>query len=259
MSKEINNYLDKEELLQEIIKIQTDPNADKTLFATQCMLIINNLKKSPKFAGYTSNWTEDYISNSIYKMLKYIHNFDHTKISKITGEPVSPFAYLTQIAKAAFIEVINRRKKEERNIKETVQYRNLEDLPENLSKGVNEHKETTKEEYKKDVKEYSLRTLSFEGKKYDSVYEILKTIHDRGERKIKLIYPKKYVISLDEYEKITNIGKFEYLSLTRKTYNQKKKDEDLEEEIDSDILEMLKNDLEEWEYNPYSDEEGDDE
>jgi DNA-directed RNA polymerase specialized sigma24 family protein len=166
-----NNYLDKEELLEEIIKIQNDPNADKTKFATFCMLIINNLRKRPQFSGYSNNWAEDYTSNSIYKMLKYIHNFDHTKISKITGEPVSPFAYLTQIAKAAFIEVIVKRKKEESYIKEAFQYHELDDLIQNAHSNL-ENKSSINSDSNDSIEYFNLRKKSYRQKKKEPEEEI---------------------------------------------------------------------------------------
>lgn len=236
-----HNYLEKDDLLKEIIKIQTDPNADKTMFATQCMLIINNLKKRPQFSGYTSNWTEDYVSNSIYKMLKYIHNFDHTRISKITKQPVSPFAYLTQIAKAAFIEVINRRKGEEEHIKETFQYHELDDLIQ-----LSNYKLLPNRTYSDEVNGimyYNLRKMSIDGTKFETLYDLIKFLKDRGEKKLHIEYPKKYRLTMEEYEQIGTLGPFEYLSLSKKSYKQKKKDvvELCEEEVE-DIL----GSLDEW-------------
>lgn len=237
-----HNYLEKDDLLQEIIKIQTDPNADKTKFAEQCMLIINNLKKRPQFAGYTSNWTEDYVSNSIYKMLKYIHNFDHTRISKITKQPVSPFAYLTQIAKAAFIEVINRRKGEEEHIKETFQYHDLDELVQ-----MSNYKIIPNREYSDEVngiKYYNLRKLSIEDNKFDTLYDLIKFLKDRGEKKLHIEYPKKYTLSIAEYEKIGTLGPFEFLNLSKKSYKQKKKD--VIEELCEEELEDILGSLDEW-------------
>jgi len=245
------NYLDKEELLQEIINIQTNPNADKTKFATQCMLIINNLKKRPQFSGYTSNWTEDYVSNSIYKMLKYIHNFDHTRISKITNEPVSPFAYLTQIAKAAFFEVINKRKREDGYIKETVQYQELEDLVQHAYRNIEDIKTNEQIERIKlenEVISYNLRKLEIDGNRFETIRDMLQYLWDKGERKIKIEYPKKYNISLEEYDAIGKIGHFDYLNLTKKTYKQKKKEEEPELE---DIEELIKTDIDDWSDDPF--------
>lgn len=238
-----HNYLEKDDLLEEIIKIQTDPNADKTKFAIQCMLIINNLKKRPQFSGYTSNWTEDYISNSIYKMLKYIHNFDHTRISKITGQPVSPFAYLTQIAKAAFIEVINRRKNEESLIKETFQYHELDELIHMANIKMNENSSTELVD-ERGIKHYNLRKLEIDGVKFTSIYEMLKFLKERGDNRLKIEYPKKYTLSIAEYEQIGTLGVFEYLSLTKKSYKQKKKE--VEDEFTDEEVEEFMGSLDEW-------------
>lgn len=242
-----HNYLEKEELLEEIIKIQSDPNADKTKFATQCMLIINNLKKRPQFSGYTSNWTEDYVSNSIYKMLKYIHNFDHTRISKITNEPVSPFAYLTQIAKAAFLEVINKRKKEESYIKETYQYHELDDLVSAAYMNIERMSTIDSECFVQDnIVHYNLRKLVIDDVRFETIYDMLKYLWEKDVRRVKIEYPKKYNISLEEYEKISSIGTFDYLNLVKKSYGPKKKEPEIEVLQDEEIEEMIRTDIDDW-------------
>jgi DNA-directed RNA polymerase specialized sigma24 family protein len=236
-----NNYLEREDLLREIIKIQTDPNADKTEFATQCMLIIKNLRKRPQFSGYSNNWAEDYVSNSIYKMLKYIHNFDHTRISKITGDPVSPFAYLTQIAKAAFIEVIVKRKNEESHIKETFQYHELEDLIQNAYNNV--ENKSTLSNHDSRVEHFNLRKLEIDGIRFTTIYDMLKYFKDNGRERLFIEYPKKYSIDLEEYAKINSLGVFEYLNLVKKSYKQKKKEP--EPEPTPEELEII-TDIDTW-------------
>ena len=67
-----------------------------------------------KYSGYT--YTDDFVSDSYYKVLAYLHNFDHTKKSKTTGQFVSPFSYISQIINNAIVFVINKKKNENDNI-----------------------------------------------------------------------------------------------------------------------------------------------
>ena len=218
----MSNYIDKDELVAAIIKIQSDPNADKTEFVKLCLLVIHNLRRRTNFSQYTTNWTEDYTSNAIYKMLKYIHNFNPNRISTITGEKVSAFAYLTQIAKAAFFEVINKRKKEEIGIKDRIQ---MHELEYSINNPTREHTNysTYEPEDTNEIKSYNMSRMSLEGNKFQSIYDVLKFLKDRGETHVKLVYPKKYMVNMDEYNQICTIN-FEYLDLTRKSYKPKKEE-----------------------------------
>lgn len=56
-----------------------------------------------------------------------------------------------------------------------------------------------------------------------TIYDMLKFLKERGDNKLKIEYPKKYTLSLDEYEKIGTLGAFEYLSLTKKSYKTEEK------------------------------------
>lgn len=62
------------------------------------------------FSGYS--YHDEFVSDSVYKVLKYLDNFDHTIISKITGQPVNAFSYISQIIHNAVIFVINKRNRD---------------------------------------------------------------------------------------------------------------------------------------------------
>ena len=72
---------------------------------------------------------------------------------------------------------------------------------------------------------------------------MLKFLKERGDRKLKIEYPKKYNLSIEEYNMITELGNFEYLSLTKKSYKQKKKEILLDEE--EEIIDLFGT-LDEW-------------
>lgn len=79
-------------------------------FGAIILLMIQNILRKPQFSNY--NYTDDFYSDSIYKILKYLHNFNHTKISERTGLPYNAFSYISEIIHNSVIFIINMRKKE---------------------------------------------------------------------------------------------------------------------------------------------------
>ena len=83
---------------------------DMELLMTMALKLVDKLASSSRFSGYT--YLDEMKSLAIENIFKYSRNFDSSKISKRTGHYVSAFAYLTQIAFAAFIFIINKYEKE---------------------------------------------------------------------------------------------------------------------------------------------------
>ena len=71
--------------------------------------MIKKILTKPQFSGYS--FKDDFYSDASYKILKYIHNFDHTKKSKITGLYVNAFSYVSQIIHNSIIYIIGEHKK----------------------------------------------------------------------------------------------------------------------------------------------------
>ena len=71
--------------------------------------MIKKILTKPQFSGYS--FKDDFYSDASYKILKYIHNFDHTKTSKITGLHVNAFSYVSQIIHNSIIYIIGEHKK----------------------------------------------------------------------------------------------------------------------------------------------------
>ena len=79
-------------------------------FGSIVLLMIKNILTKPQFSGYT--YKPDFYSDASYKILKYLHNFDHKLISERTGQTVNAFAYVTQIIHNSILFVINTNNKE---------------------------------------------------------------------------------------------------------------------------------------------------
>lgn len=84
-------------------------------FGAIIILMIKNILRKPNFSK--EHCYDDFYSDAYYKILKYLHNFDHKKISAISGYEVNAFAYISQIIHNSIIHVIKQRKSEERKVK----------------------------------------------------------------------------------------------------------------------------------------------
>ena len=82
-------------------------------FGAIILLMIEKILTKPNFSGYT--YHDEFYSDAIHKILKYLHNFNHNLKSKRTGQPVNAFAYISQIIHNSVIYVINSKKKERDN------------------------------------------------------------------------------------------------------------------------------------------------
>ena len=84
------------------------------VFGSIVILMIRKILTKPNFSGYT--WTEDFISDSCYRVFKYLHNFEPSKISKISGQSVNAFAYVSQIIHNSIVAIIKQKQKEQKDI-----------------------------------------------------------------------------------------------------------------------------------------------
>lgn len=87
-------------------------------FGKIIMEMIGHIMTKSQFRGYS--YHDDFTSDAVYKILKYLDNFDHTKISKISGQSVSAFSYITQIIHNAFLFIILKKKKDQEFITEQI-------------------------------------------------------------------------------------------------------------------------------------------
>lgn len=109
-------------LKEKVIKMSEETSADNysyNKFGSIILLMTKKILTKPQFSGYS--YKDAFFSDSTYKILKYLGNFDHTLISKRSGEPVNAFAYLTQIIHNSIIFVISSHKKDQEHIQKQTQ------------------------------------------------------------------------------------------------------------------------------------------
>lgn len=114
-------------LKDKVIKLSEDCCIDKNTyerFGYVIMQMISHIMTKSQFRGYS--YQDDFTSDAVYKILKYLDNFDHTKISKISGQSVSAFSYITQIIHNAFLFIILKKKKDHEFIAEQMMIKRAE-------------------------------------------------------------------------------------------------------------------------------------
>lgn len=109
------NYVNNEDLLKALIHYKQNladcaaKGLDKPPipeYIGQCVLLIaTNLANHKSFNGYSPDWKEEMIGDSLENVFQYLHNFDQEKTK-------NPFAYFTQIMWWAFVRRIQKEKKQ---------------------------------------------------------------------------------------------------------------------------------------------------
>ena len=201
--------LTKAKLKDKIVSLSVETSTDQKSFerfGEIILLMIKNILKKPQFSGYT--YRDDFYSDAVYKILKYLHNFDHRMISERTGQTVNAFAYISQIIHNSIIAIINTKKKEQDNIKKQISMEHLNHefqiSPTDYSqlklwdeKKANEHLDVS-----------IVETIELREIKTTLVDEIRK-LESEIERvtRLNLYYPKDYRISFEEYNELKELLK----------------------------------------------------
>ena len=232
---------------RELIDAGANPDYTRQRFGEMVLLIIDNLMKKPCFSGYTENWSEDFKSNAIYKIFLYIHNFDPNKISKNTGKKVSSFAYLTQITYMAFVEVINKRKAEEKKMFQTMIP--LQDVKVDYYTQDREYNASSIDDFEP-VSDIFIADLSDMDLKDGELYEhVVKLAKQHAN--LHIMYPENYPcniddrnsISMDEYMKIMSVN-HDLLRITKKI-----QEPEVKEEFDEDdVCFLIDDEVQDWEW-----------
>lgn len=194
----------KTKLKERIVKLSEKTEIDKESyerFGHIILLMIKNILKKPQFSGYT--YKDDFYSDAIYKILKYLHNFDHNKTSKITGQSVNAFAYISQIIHNSILYILNKKKKEQELLDKQV---DMEHLNHNLElKYKTYYNEVEQADYDKYAGSNIEISESITLKRIPlSLIEEIQNLQSEIDKvqKLEIIYPKDYRISFDEYNEL---------------------------------------------------------
>lgn len=165
-------------------------------FGEIILLMINRILTKPQFSGYT--YRDDFYSDAVYKVVKYLHNFNHNLISERTGLPVNAFAYISQYIHNSVLYIIGKKKKENDSIRELIRIKNIE-RPESF-KGVDLAfnadmvKDTEDNIIDIELTEIVPGDLTIKLKEANELIE-----SDPLIQRVNIIYPETYNINFDEY------------------------------------------------------------
>jgi len=164
---------------------------DKNVFGGMVMVVMNKIITRPNFSGYS--YKPEMKSLATEHIFKYTWRFDSYRQSKISGQFISSFTYISTIIFNAFIATINKQNDEIKKIKSDF-----------LETQKMKHREPNRSTYGLAASEIdkSVNIINIPGTLFE---EIKKIKIDVGDILIK--YPDDYKISMDEYNDITEYTK----------------------------------------------------
>lgn len=185
------------DLKNEIIKLSESVKISKEsheYFGKIIILMIKKILTKPNFAGYS--WYDDFYSDSCFRVFKYIHNFDHTLKSSVTGSEVSCFSYITQIIHNSILAIINEKNKQSKEMESLVKSHNIEYgiISESENKSIYDDQDDRK--YTKKIDEFT----------FENIEMALKEAKDLNFKNCEIIY-NNHTISMDDYASICEIFK----------------------------------------------------
>lgn len=169
-------------------------------FGEIILLMIKNILKKPNFSGYT--WKEDFYSDATYRVLKYLHNFNHTKTSEKTGQSVNAFSYISQIIHNSIVYIINTNN-QEIDITDKLSQTEGEELGIEKVKTLDKTSISEKINEKFIIQKQDLSNTSL----FNLLSEFIDSSNYDKDFNYSFEYPKNYLISLDEFAKLRDILK----------------------------------------------------
>lgn len=200
-SKKVKNLQNK--IKDTIIKrselVSIDRNSHER-FGEIILLMIKNILKKPNFSGYT--WKEDFYSDATYRVLKYLHNFNHTKTSEKTGQSVNAFSYISQIIHNSIVYIINTNN-QEIDITDKLSQTEGEELGIEKVKTLDKTSISEKINEKFIIQKQDLSNTSL----FNLLSEFVDSSNYDKDFNYSFEYPKDYLITIDEFAKLRDILK----------------------------------------------------
>ena len=196
--KSLQNKI-KDTIIKRSELVSIDRNSHER-FGEIILLMIKNILKKPNFSGYT--WKEDFYSDATYRVLKYLHNFNHTKTSEKTGQSVNAFSYISQIIHNSIVYIINTNN-QEIDITDKLSQTEGEELGIEKVKTFDKTSISEKINEKFIIQKQDLSNTSL----FNLLSEFVDSSNYDKDFNYSFEYPKDYLISLDEFAKLRDILK----------------------------------------------------
>jgi hypothetical protein len=194
----------KAKLKESIIRLSEGCSIDEgsyERFGEIILLMIKNILKKPQFSGYT--YKDDFYSDAVYKILKYLHNFNHKLVSERTGQAVNAFAYISQIIHNSILFIINSKKKDLENLRKQISMEllNNELQPKNGEFHVWDDRGMDPVVIDESLIVETIRLKKIPGSLADEIAKLSEEVAKVD--RLDLYYPKDYVITMDEYNELS--------------------------------------------------------
>lgn len=196
--KSLQNKI-KDTIIKRSELVSIDRNSHER-FGEIILLMIKNILKKPNFSGYT--WKEDFYSDATYRVLKYLHNFNHTKTSEKTGQSVNAFSYISQIIHNSIVYIINTNN-QEIDITDKLSQTEGEELGIEKVKTLDKTSISEKINEKFIIQKQDLSNTSL----FNLLSEFVDSSNYDKDFNYTFEYPKEYLITIDEFAKLRDILK----------------------------------------------------
>jgi len=190
-------------LKERAIRLALDTEIDKRSyenFGQILLLMIKNILRKPQFSGYT--YKDDFYSDAIHKILKYLHNFKYNMISERSGTAVNAFSYISQIILNSVLHIINLKNAEMKKIKNYIS----SEVNHNGGIHLTDWSITRKSVYnlEESLNPQVHNIENIEISMYDELLKLNEYIESFRTKNVPVVlyYPSTYCISFEEYDLI---------------------------------------------------------
>jgi hypothetical protein len=79
------------------------------------LLIAQNYLNKPRYINYTESWKNDLVSEAVYDMVRYIHNYDVDRMENLyisTDKIPDPFSYFSQYCENGMTRYLKQKYKD---------------------------------------------------------------------------------------------------------------------------------------------------
>lgn len=169
------------------LSFKTYVDRDSNIFGGMIVIIMDKILTRPNFSGYS--YKDEMKSLATEHILKYTYKFDTYRQSKISGQYISAFTYISTIVFNAFVATINKQNEEYKKAK--TEFMETQKLI---------HRDTNNSTYNPDEENQTFKIVNLNHLKGRLIDEIKKIVFDTDN--IDIIYPDTYTIDMNEYDEI---------------------------------------------------------
>ena len=100
--------------IEEIDEMRHDSERIYNKIGKQFLLIATNFMNKPRYINYSDDWKDDMVSEAVYDMIRYIHNYDVDLMESYLerGRTPDPFSYFSTYVRNGAMRYLSERYKD---------------------------------------------------------------------------------------------------------------------------------------------------